>query len=95
MTELGNALLTLARNAIAAHFGLPPAPVAVDCPELAKMGATFVTLTQRGQSAGQPVVRVARAGPPWPEPPCWPTADLPPPSVRTSSMSGRSRFRPT
>ena len=52
MTELGNALLTLARNAIAAHFGLPPAPVAVDCPELAKMGATFVTLTQRGELRG-------------------------------------------
>lgn len=52
MTELGNALLPLARNAIAAHFGLPPAPVAVDCPELGKMGATFVTLTQRGELRG-------------------------------------------
>jgi hypothetical protein len=52
MPELGASLLTLARNAIAARFGLPPAPVAVDRPELAKMGATFVTLTQRGNLRG-------------------------------------------
>jgi hypothetical protein len=52
MPELGTTLLTLARNAIAARFGLSPAPVAVDRPELAKMGATFVTLTQRGQLRG-------------------------------------------
>ena len=52
MPELGASLLTLARNAIAARFGLPPAPVAVDRPELAKMGATFVTLTQRGELRG-------------------------------------------
>ena len=52
MAELGTTLLTLARNAITARFGLPPAPVAVDRPELAKMGATFVTLTQRGQLRG-------------------------------------------
>ena len=52
MPELGASLLTLARNAIAARFGLPPAPVAVDRPELAKMGATFVTLTQRGDLRG-------------------------------------------
>lgn len=52
MAELGVNLLTLARNAIAARFGLPPAPVVVDLPEMAKMGATFVTLTQRGQLRG-------------------------------------------
>jgi hypothetical protein len=52
MNDPGNTLLTLARNAIAARFGLPPAPVAVDRPELAKMGATFVTLTQQGQLRG-------------------------------------------
>lgn len=52
MPELGNTLLILARNAIAARFGQPPAPVAVDGPELAKMGATFVTLTQQGQLRG-------------------------------------------
>ena len=52
MPELGASLLTLARNAIAARFDLPPAPVAVDRPELAKTGATFVTLTQRGNLRG-------------------------------------------
>ena len=52
MNDLGNTLLTLARNAIATRFGQPPAPVAVDRPELAKMGATFVTLTQRGELRG-------------------------------------------
>lgn len=52
MNDPGNTLLTLARNAIAARFGQPPAPVAVDGPELAKMGATFVTLTQRGELRG-------------------------------------------
>ncbi|MGB7500992.1 MAG: AmmeMemoRadiSam system protein A, partial [Azonexus sp.] len=52
MPDLGTTLLTLARNAIAAHFGLPQASVAVDLPELAKMGATFVTLTQRGELRG-------------------------------------------
>lgn len=52
MPDLGPTLLTLARNAIAAHFGQSQAPVAVDGPELAKMGATFVTLTQQGQLRG-------------------------------------------
>ncbi len=52
MNDPDNTLLTLARNAIAARFGQPPAPVAVDGPELAKMGATFVTLTQRGELRG-------------------------------------------
>ena len=45
MHELGQTLLQLARNAITARFGLPVKP-AVDLPELHKMGATFVTLTQ-------------------------------------------------
>ena len=48
---LGTTLLTLARNAIAAHFGLPGAAT-VDLPELHETGATFVTLTQRGQLRG-------------------------------------------
>ena len=52
MNELGNTLLTLARNAIAARFGNPRAPVAVDLPELHKNGATFVTLTRRGELRG-------------------------------------------
>ncbi len=52
MADLGTTLLTLARNAIAARFGLPDAPVAVDLPELHEMGATFVTLTQRGDLRG-------------------------------------------
>ena len=52
MPELGATLLTLARNAIAAHFGQPQAIVAVDLPEMAKKGATFVTLTQQGQLRG-------------------------------------------
>jgi AmmeMemoRadiSam system protein A len=51
MPDLGTTLLTLARNAIAAHFGLQQTP-AVDCPELHKMGASFVTLTQQGQLRG-------------------------------------------
>ena len=46
MDELGQALLTLARNAIAARFGLPPENVAVNRQELQKNAATFVTLTQ-------------------------------------------------
>ena len=52
MPDLGPVLLTLARNAIAARCGQTQAPVAVDLPELAKMGATFVTLTQQGQLRG-------------------------------------------
>jgi uncharacterized protein len=51
MAELGTTLLTLARNAIAAHFGLP-GPATGDLPELRENGATFVTLTQRGQLRG-------------------------------------------
>ena len=47
MPDLGTTLLTLAHNAIAAHFGFP-ANATVDAPELQKPGATFVTLTQHG-----------------------------------------------
>ena len=48
---LGSALLVSARNAIAERLGLPT--LAVDtAPELAEPGATFVTLTQKGQLRG-------------------------------------------
>ena len=52
MPDLGTLLLTVARNAIAARFGQPAAPVAVDLPELQKMRASFVTLMQRGELRG-------------------------------------------
>lgn len=48
---LGTALLARARNAIAAEFGRPAAPEP-DHPALARLGATFVTLTQGGQLRG-------------------------------------------
>jgi AmmeMemoRadiSam system protein A len=48
---LGAALLIRARNAIAAEFGLPPAPEPDD-PALHQPGATFVTLTQLGELRG-------------------------------------------
>lgn len=51
MAELGTTLLTLARNAIAARFGLPGAP-ADDLPELHQPGAVFVTLTQHDSLRG-------------------------------------------
>ena len=51
MDKLGNTLLKLARNAIAAHFGEPPIATA-DLPELHETGATFVTLTQQGHLRG-------------------------------------------
>jgi AmmeMemoRadiSam system protein A len=51
MADLGTTLLVLARNAIAAHFGLPGAAIG-DLPELHANAATFVTLTQRGQLRG-------------------------------------------
>jgi hypothetical protein len=51
MPELGTALLQLARGAIAREFG-QPAPAAADLPELHAPGATFVTLTQRGELRG-------------------------------------------
>jgi len=60
MPDLGTTLLTLARNAIAGHFGVPPNAIpqgdflrgALDAPELQKPGATFVTLTQHGNLRG-------------------------------------------
>jgi AmmeMemoRadiSam system protein A len=51
MADLGTTLLVLARNAIAARFGLP-GTAAVDLPELHENGATFVTLTQHGNLRG-------------------------------------------
>ena len=48
---LGGALLTIARNAIGKRFG-DEARAFVPYPELAKPGATFVTLTQNGQLRG-------------------------------------------
>lgn len=48
---LGTALLTRARNAIAAALGATPHPESGH-PALAKPGATFVTLTQRGNLRG-------------------------------------------
>jgi len=53
MAELGNILLTLARNAIASRFGQPAQPFEDShAPELEALGATFVTLTQHGQLRG-------------------------------------------
>jgi AmmeMemoRadiSam system protein A len=51
MPDLGTTLLTLARNAIAEHFGLPHSP-APEAPELHETGAAFVTLTQHGKLRG-------------------------------------------
>ncbi|MBK7422548.1 MAG: AmmeMemoRadiSam system protein A [Propionivibrio sp.] len=48
---LGGALLTIARNAIGKRFG-EEARALEPHPELAKPGATFVTLTQNGQLRG-------------------------------------------
>jgi AmmeMemoRadiSam system protein A len=48
---LGEALLTLARNAIGERFGLPPKPCGA-LPALEERGATFVTLTQAGALRG-------------------------------------------
>lgn len=52
MSDLGNSLLALARNTLAAHFGLHADEMAADMPELHRPGATFVTLTQNGQLRG-------------------------------------------
>lgn len=49
--SLGNALLVRARNAIGGRFGVAPLPEPDD-PGLGRPGATFVTLTQRGQLRG-------------------------------------------
>lgn len=48
---LGQALLTIARNAISARFGLD-AHLVTPLHELTQPGATFVTLTQHGQLRG-------------------------------------------
>ena len=48
---LGLALLTVARNAIAARFDISPLALATH-PELNKYGATFVTLMQNGKLRG-------------------------------------------
>lgn len=50
-SDLGECLLGLARGAIAARLGLPERCVP-DLPELARPGATFVTLTQAGELRG-------------------------------------------
>lgn len=49
--DLGETLLRLARNAIAGHFG-QAVTTNVDMPALHETGATFVTLTQRGELRG-------------------------------------------
>lgn len=50
---LGAVLLVLARNAIARRLALAPAPLPKSIPaELDQLGATFVTLTQRGDLRG-------------------------------------------
>ncbi|MFZ2267060.1 MAG: AmmeMemoRadiSam system protein A [Azonexus sp.] len=52
MPELGPTLLSLARNAILGHFGLPGQAVDSTLPALHAAAATFVTLTQRGDLRG-------------------------------------------
>lgn len=51
MPDLGHTLLILARNAIAAHLGQATRPTD-DLPALHEPGASFVTLTLRGQLRG-------------------------------------------
>lgn len=51
MADLGDTLLTLARNAIAARLGQSTQPTG-DQPALQDPAATFVTLTQGGQLRG-------------------------------------------
>ncbi len=48
---LGHALLTIARNSIEEEFGMKPRTV-TSHPDLARLAATFVTLTQNGQLRG-------------------------------------------
>jgi len=48
---LGLALLTIARNAVDKHFDMEVRTVTPH-PELSRLGATFVTLTQNGQLRG-------------------------------------------
>jgi len=51
-TELGSTLLKLSRAAIGSRFGGGDGAVAPALPELAQPGATFVTLTMRGELRG-------------------------------------------
>lgn len=51
-SELGRTLIKLARSAIAGQLGKPSSVVVVNLPELAKSGATFVTLSQNGKLRG-------------------------------------------
>jgi len=51
-TDLGDALLQIARHALAQAFGHPVEAPAREHPALAAPGATFVTLTQRGELRG-------------------------------------------
>ncbi len=51
-TDVGPRLLRLAREAIAHHLGLGPAPSPDGHPALAERGATFVTLTVAGELRG-------------------------------------------
>ncbi|MBS1142734.1 MAG: hypothetical protein H6R14_140 [Proteobacteria bacterium] len=51
MADLGPSLLILARNAIAGRFAIAPKPFD-DFAALHEKGATFVTLSQRGQLRG-------------------------------------------
>lgn len=51
MTDLGQALLVRARNAIAAQLGVPT-QAEPDHPALQEPGATFVTLIEHGQLRG-------------------------------------------
>lgn len=50
-SELGRPLLRIARNAIGAEFGLPAESIPNDA-TLNRVGATFVTLTRRGDLRG-------------------------------------------
>ena len=50
--ELGDALLGLARAAIAHHLGRGPRPLVPDDARLRARGATFVTLTEDGELRG-------------------------------------------
>lgn len=52
MDTLGNELLRQARAAIGEALGGPPCPLPADLPALTCDGATFVTLTLRGQLRG-------------------------------------------
>lgn len=51
-SDIGSALLVMARNAIADKFGLAHSTEPAVLPELAQPGAVFVTLTERGELRG-------------------------------------------